>query len=62
MRIDESWGYNLIFAVDDGDNFGSIDILADLGDTTTLDQDIVISENNNVVVLIMLKNSAILEK
>ena len=62
MRIDESWRYNLALTIDDGNIFGRVNILANLGDTTIGDQDIGVSENNDIIVLIMLKDSAILEK
>ena len=62
MRINESWRDNLIFAVDDRDIFGCGDVLANLGDTVIRDQDIGVSENNNIVVFIMLENGAALEK
>lgn len=62
MRIDESWRYNLALTIDDGNIFGRVNILANLGDTAIGDQDIGVSENNDIIVLIMLKDSAILEK
>ena len=62
MRIDKSWSNNFVLAIDDGNIFGRVNILANLGDTAIGDQDIGVSENNDIIVLIMLKDSAILEK
>lgn len=61
MRIYEARRNDFVFAVDNSNIVGDVNILANLGDTTIRDQDIGVSENNNIVILIMLKNSAILK-
>jgi hypothetical protein len=62
MRIDKSRRNYFALAVDNRSIFGFVDTLANLNDATIRDQDIRVSEINNVVFLIMLKNSAILKE
>jgi len=62
MVIYEAWRNDFVFAVDDTNIVGDVNILANLGDTALRDQDVGVSENNNIVLPIMLEDSAILKK
>lgn len=62
MGIYEAWRNDFVFAVDNSNIVGDVNILANLGDTTIRDQNVGVSENNNIVLPIMLEDSAILKK
>jgi hypothetical protein len=62
MGINKPWRDYLVFAIDGRDIFRYVNILANLGDTAIRDEDVGVSENNNIVLLIMLKDNAVLEK